>query len=568
MTSTVPSPTRRERGRVGGATVDVVAWMNDPSPTAGIHALIDGQWQFTSYAALAARAWGIAAQLVDAGVPEGALVGLAYADAAELAAAFFGVMCAGATPFVLPGAGPTGTSLAEHLGPILAAAEPAAVCCGNDLEPALASATRAAGCRAPLVTLAKLDADRPVVRTPAPFALMQFSSGTTRRPRAVRITRANLAANLAAILHAEGARADDASASWLPWHHDMGLVGSLLKSICAGQTTWQMQPRQYLLDPFCWLECFGVHGATVTMAPGFGYAYAARRVRPERLARMDFSGWRTAIVGAEPIVATDLRAFSALLAPHGFRASALQPAYGLAEATLGVTAARSTRRPRLVKPAWDALRMGQQVPIVALRGLEDAPPSDLANYLVSCGEPLAGMTVEIVDAQGRTVSDGVLGEIAVSGPSVATSAITTDARAEARADFRFLTSDAGFLVNGELVVVGRMNDSVKLRGRHVYVEHLEILITQALGLPRSRCVVVPDPRVPGPALAIFIELDEGDWRRDVTDVLRRDIGGAVRLDVLAVARHTIPHTTSGKPRRRELWSRLLANVPERPAVVA
>src|SRR5205823_6322952 len=185
---------------------------------------------------------------------------------------------------------------------------------------------------------------------------------------------------------------DDTTVSWLPVHHDMGLIGCLLTPLVNGTDLWLLRPEQFVRDPMRFLRCLARAGDALSAMPAFGLRYIARRVTPAEVAGLDLSRWRGCIVAAEPVHSEDLDAFARLLAPAGLRREALLPAYGLAEATLAVTG---------VAPdvGWTST------------GVE-------GRRAVGCGPPLPGVGVEILDEHGARVPDGCRGEVAVRGPAV------------------------------------------------------------------------------------------------------------------------------------------------------
>nr|WP_230416354.1 AMP-binding protein [Micromonospora tarapacensis] len=266
----------------------------------------------------------------------------------EFVGALFGTLLAGATasPLAPPATFGDPDRYAEHLAAALAVMRPRLVVVDTGSASALAGAAAHAG--VPTVDVAELPGGHATAAgtggprggaaaTPARPALLQFTSGTTGTVRGVRVPVPALEANVAAIRDWLEMTPDDPTASWLPVHHDMGLVGCLLAPIVTGADLWLLTPAEFVRRPTRFLECFGRHGARLTAMPGFGLAHVVRRVRAEQLAGLDFGRWRAVIVGAERIQPATLDDFAGLLAPYGLRREALLPAYGLAEATLAVS---------------------------------------------------------------------------------------------------------------------------------------------------------------------------------------------------------------------------------------
>jgi len=351
--------------------------------------------------------------------------------------------------------------------------------------------------------------------------------------------------------------ADDATATWLPVFHDMGLIGCLITPTVVQSDIWLMSPEQFIRRPLRWLECFGCHGAALTAAPTFGYAYVARSLGRSSLDEMDFSAWRAAIVGAERIDPAPLTALTTALGPHGFDPAAFLPAYGLAEATLAVTGSPMHVTPRCLRPHWSSMRFGAPIAIEERGFIGATDVGDGAGWLTGCGAPHDDLDVSITGADGAALPDGWLGEIVVTGPSVAAGYHAPGLEsASSFANGALQTGDAGLRVDGELYVVGRMGDSVKVRGRSVFAEDLENKIETELGVATGRCAVVPGIDE-SDAVSVVIEAGAVD-KDSLTALFRREIGQDSTVALRLVPRHTIPRTSSGKPRRRALWQQMRA----------
>src|SRR5690606_13127543 len=271
-----------------------------------------------------------------------------------------------------------------------------------------------------------------------------------------------------------------------PLYHDMGLIGTFLGSVVAQIDLWLMSPVDFIRSPARWLDCHGRHGVTITTAPNFGYGYATSRVRDEELAGADFSAWRVAMSGAERVDAGVVADFTTRLAPYGFDSRAITPCYGMAETTLAVTGVRPGLGARIVRPAGP-VDTGAPVTVAGTGTLGADRPEEPAGWIASCGRPVPGTAVEIVDDDGTPLPDGTFGEIRVSGTSVADGYETADPAANrAFGDDGLRTGDAGFLLDGELYVVGRIGDSLKVRGRKVHAEDLEAALVSVPGVPPGR----------------------------------------------------------------------------------
>jgi acyl-CoA synthetase (AMP-forming)/AMP-acid ligase II len=534
----------------------VLDWLDSPAPERGIHYYRNGDWHLRDYAGIASAARRTAAFLHANGVTKG-VVSLVIEEPETFVPAFLGTMYAGATPSPIASPVTFGghEAFTEHAAAVLAAAAPAAVLTDDALAPLAAAASAKAGAGTPLVLPdpAGLPAADDLVRRTADLALLQFTSGSSGTPKGVRVTGDNLTANVRAIHGWLGVTSEDSCSSWLPLYHDMGLIGTFLGSVVAQIDLWLMSPVDFVRSPARWLDAHGRHGVTITTAPNFGYGYATSRVRDEELEGTDFSTWRVAMSGAERVDARVVADFTARLAPHGFDSRALTPCYGMAETTLAVTGVRPGLGARVVRPAGP-LDTGAPVTVVESGVLGVDRPEDPARWIASCGTPVPETAVEIVDDDGVALPDGTFGEIRVRGASVADGYQSPDPAANAPFGADGLrTGDAGFLLDGELFVVGRIGDSLKVRGRKVHAEDLEAALTSVPGVPPGRCAVALGTRDGHSGAVVVVEAPGDDWLDAVTGVLRSALDTTVAVTVVRARRGTIPRTSSGKPRRRLLW---------------
>ncbi len=339
------------------------------------------------------------------------------------------------------------------------------------------------------IDIACADDYRPPAIGAHDLAILQYTSGTTASPRGVALQHRQLMANAKQIYDAYHVP-DAVCVFWLPPYHDMGLVGGLLLPVFAGRSSVLMSPMSFVQNPISWLEAISTHRGTTTASPNFGYELCLRKIKPEQLESLDLSSLRVAISGAEPIRATTLCNFQQRFAECGLRDTALTPAYGMAEATLAITGKSLETAPRIV--AFSATRLHGEMPC----GVRATSVSDSSN-VVSCGVPLQGTEVHVVDPDTRRIlPEGHVGEIWVSGPSVATqywrkpqlSQTTFNATAQDAfvnrnnqslpyAPVTFLrTGDLGFFYQNELYVSGRLKDLIILSGKNYFAHELEATI--------------------------------------------------------------------------------------------
>lgn len=429
------------------------------------------------YAALLAAAEDLAGAMAAAGLA-GQAVALAMPPGIGFVTAFLACLLARAIAIPLPDG--RAAVVSERRSAALADARPALVLVGPDDPRRPPPADLGAGLRG--ATIASLLAGPrapPSAAGPDSPAFIQYSSGSTRAPRGIVVTHGNLAANLAMIRHAFGLDGPVVNVSWLPQFHDMGLVGGILQPLHEGGTAVLMPPEAFIQRPLRWLRAIERHRAVSSGGPNFGYALCLRRITPEEAASLDLAAWRIAFCGAEPIHAATLGAFAARFAPAGFQARAFLPCYGMAEATLLVT----------------ACRQGEGLRQAALPQAGDRPASLRPLSRVSCGRPPPGCTVSIHDPEtGARLPEGLAGEIWVGGPHLSPGCWSGETRAvlplpgdrPGDSSGRALaTGDLGMLVDGELVVLDRLKDVIATNGRKVHAADIEGAALEAASPPDS-----------------------------------------------------------------------------------
>ncbi|MFH5210241.1 AMP-binding protein [Antrihabitans spumae] len=543
-------------------------WLTAPADGHGVYLADESDgWEFHSYAELADRSRRVASLLRARGFVAGDSACVVLPTNALCIAAFYGTWSAGGafTP-ISPPMFEDLERYSEHLSGILAQATPRVVVTCPDFVDLVAAAMAAAGRTDAALVLdaATVTAAEPVaaIAPAGEHCLVQFTSGSTATPRGVLVGWDNLDANIDMICDVIGWREGDAIASWLPLYHDMGLIGALLTAVARQGDLYLMRPDQFVRDPARWLKA--MQYAQHSPSPAFALGYIGRRVDPEQLRGIDLSGWRSLVIGSEPVPAADAVAFSALLGGNGFRLSTFTMAYGLAEATLLVTSSSRSAPLQAVRIDSSTLRFGSAVDVVERRELSDGDEIEGSGWTTGLGSATAASTVSIVDADGKPLPDGHLGEVVVEGASVARGYAGAAATATTRfVDGRLHTGDAGFLCAGELFVFGRMGTSTKVMGRSVYMEDVEARVADSLGIPRGNIAAVAIPDVA--EIVVFIERRSEHHDAEFIDQARHAANaasGGSRVRVVTGRRGLIRRTSSGKPRRRHMWQLLTAGVLE------
>jgi acyl-CoA synthetase (AMP-forming)/AMP-acid ligase II len=462
----------------------------------------------------------------------GARIGILCPDAHDFVVALASAMMAGATAVPLPGT--LGRRSAPRVAAILKASGAAALIAPDDI---LASDWLPDGIVAglehvPTTALAAGDpAPEPRPADPTDPLLIQFTSGSTGEPSGVLLSHANVAANCHAIATAYGLDHRSIGLSWLPLHHDMGLVGHVLTPIHVGGLSVLMDPLRFLQKPLRWLEAIGEERATITSAPNFAYELCGRAM-PSPQSRIDLGTLTTAICGGEPVMPETLERFAAAFAPHGFRADAFAPSYGLAEATLLVSSGKRRGGPRSIEGSAGSLSGGRRRMVL--------------------GPPAAGMRVRVVAADGSRCPDGAIGEIEIAGTSVG--------RRLGESPGEWLaTGDLGMLSEGELVVAGRVRDLLILRGENIFPGDAEAAVTEASPAIVAGGAAAVGVEAEGTQAMVIVAEMRAEALTSPIDALmqliRRRVAGAtghVPQDIVAVKPGSLPRTTSGKLRRAEI----------------
>lgn len=389
----------------------------------------------------------------------------------------------------------------------------------------------------------------PIVRrreTSSPEALMQFTSGSTGTPRGVILSHQNLAANCTAIVDAYGLSAATRGFSWLPLHHDMGLVGHVLTPLWIGCRSTLMDPLLFLQSPLRWLRFASEEAATITSAPNFAFELCVKAAEKDDLDGIDLSSLTAAVCGGEPVWPETMERFCAVFGEVGFNTSAFAPSYGLAEATLLVSSGRRVTGPGVFSGSVRDSAAGDGEATVAVR-------------TVDLGRPVAGVTVHVVDDQGSACLEKVIGEIELSGPCVG---LLVDGDEKVAGPVR--TGDLGFIADGAVHISGRRKELIILRGQNVYPTDIENAAVRGDPAVQPGAVAALAITSGGTeAMVLVFEGERGlatearfkDICRNLNQAVTRATGHAPSA-IATVRRGALPRTTSGKI-KRTLAARLL-----------
>ncbi|HET7061622.1 MAG TPA: fatty acyl-AMP ligase [Nitrosospira sp.] len=379
------------------------------------------------------------------------------------------------------------------------------------------------------------------------IAYLQFTSGSTRIPRGVIITEQALMSNLRGIVRSGlDIHPGDRCASWLPFYHDMGLVGMVMAPMVAQVSVDYLATRDFAIRPLQWLRLISRNRATVAFSQPFGLKLCTLRVRDSDLEDLDLSSWRAAGVGAEMIRPDTLRNFAEKFAPAGFDARAFLPCYGLAESTLAVTFSQ-------IGNGFQSLRVDAGTLVDRKLAVRLQVEGRKYSEFVNCGRPLPGHTVKVIDDAGQELGDLKVGSVLVHGSSVMTGYFNNpgDTQKTLQPGGWLDTGDLGFVFEGDLYVTGRRTDVIIVNGRNIRAQDIEELAEQQPEVrtrEASAFGITDASDVTTIVLVIECRLTSTTDRQSLTSRLQRLVYMAFGVNCLVelVPPHTLPRTSSGK----------------------
>ena len=508
------------------------------------------------YARLREDALAMAARLTDAGLERGDRLALVAETGPEFAALFCGAVYAGIWPVPLPLPTTFGgkDSYVDQLAVQLASSDPKMLIYPAEIGAMAQAAAERQGCEG--VDWESFGQRETTLRTfpaPAPddICYLQYSSGSTRFPTGVVVTHEALLNNLAGHAHAMDVGDNERVVSWLPWYHDMGLVGCFLSPIANQMSVDYLKTEHFARRPLAWLDLISRNqGATLSYSPTFGYDICARRISSQSnvAERFDLSRWRTAGNGADMIRPDVMQCFVNAFADAGFKARAFTPSYGLAEATLAVT----------VMPPGEGIR-AELVEEERLSGT----PRDLsrpARYraIVNCGKPVKDMEVEVRAEDGAARGDHQIGKVWCRGPSVMHSYFrnqeATDAALVPSEDGKGAwldTGDMGYMAKGYLFIVGRAKDMIIINGKNHWPQDIEWAVEQLPGFNHGDIAafsVETETGEEAPAVLVHCRVSDPEERLKLREQIRDKVRSITGMNCVVelVPPRTLPRTSSGK----------------------
>jgi len=505
------------------------------------------------FSELRSDALDMAYRLIAHGIQPGDRIALIAETSPEFAALFFGTVYAGAWPVPLPLPTSFGgrDSYVDQLGVQMQSAQPRLLIYPASLENMAPDAAKLVNAEAiswesfgeraaPAVALPQASTDD--------IAYLQYSSGSTRFPHGVAVTHNALLNNLAAHGHGMKLVETDRCVSWLPWYHDMGLVGCFLSIVANQVSVDYMKTEDFARRPLAWLDLVTrntrVGDTSISYSPTFGYDICARRISSQSHVseRFALSGWRIAGNGADMIRPDVMQAFVDAFHEAGFSAKAFLPSYGLAEATLAVT----------IMPPGEGIIV-ELVEESELSG-EEWPGDRPQRYraIVNCGKPCRDMTIEIRAEDGSALAERQIGQVWTAGPSIMHSYYRDPESTDACLQNGWLnTGDMGYMSNGYLYVVGRAKDMIIINGKNHWPQDIEWAVEQLPGFKQGD-IAAFSVTTPGgeeaPAVLVHCRTTDDAERARLRDAIREKVRAITGMNCVVelVPPRSLPRTSSGK----------------------
>jgi fatty-acyl-CoA synthase len=524
------------------------------------------------YSEMRKDALDTAYRLISHGVVKGDRIALIAETGPDFAAMFFGCVYAGAWPVPLPLPTSFGgkESYIDQLSVQLKSSDPKILFFPPELDEMANAAAQACGVEG--IDWASF-ADRIALRTSLPKAdtdevcYLQYSSGSTRFPHGVAVTHKALLNNLSAHSHGMELKPEDRCVSWLPWYHDMGLVGCFLSPVANQVSTDYMKTEDFARRPLAWLDMISAaDGTVISYSPTFGYDICARRISNQTPVqeRFKLGHWRLAGNGADMIRPDVMQGFVDAFGDAGFSARAFAPSYGLAEATLAVS----------IMPMGEGIQVElvEETDLTGHAGAADRPVRYRA--IVNCGKAVKDMTIVVRDEDGNPMPDKTIGKVWCSGPSLMKEYFRDpESTAACLVDDWLDTGDMGYLSNGYIFIVGRAKDMIIINGKNHWPQDIEWAVEQLPGF-KSGDIAAFAITTPGgeetPAVLVQCRTSDESERAKLRDQIRDKVRSVTGMHCVVelVPPRTLPRTSSGKLSRAKARNLYLSGEIQPYAIAA
>lgn len=514
----------------------------------------------------------MAYRLISHGVKPADRIALIAETGPDFAALFFGCVYAGAWPVPLPLPTSFGgkESYIDQISVQLKSCDPKILFFPSELTETAGESARQNSVEGldweSFADRIALKADLPPARTDD-ICYLQYSSGSTRFPHGVAVTHKALLNNLSAHSHGMQVGDTDRCVSWLPWYHDMGLVGCFLSVVANQVSTDYMKTEDFARRPLAWLDIISrADGTVISYSPTFGYDICARRISSQSHVsdRFKLGHWRLAGNGADMIRPDVMQAFVDAFGDAGFKASSFLPSYGLAEATLAVS----------IMPPGEGIQVElvEESELTGMAGSPDRPTRYRA--IVNCGKAAKDMIIEVRDDDGKVLPDRQIGKVWCAGPSLMVGYFRDEESTKACMKDGWLdTGDMGYLSNGYIYIVGRAKDMIIINGKNHWPQDIEWAVEQLPGFKAGDIAAFAITTVGGEeAPAVLVQCrtsDEGErakLREQIKDKVRSVTG--MNCVVELVPPRTLPRTSSGKLSRAKARNLYLSGEIQPYAVAA
>ncbi len=505
------------------------------------------------FAELSDRARTAAAHVLGAGAKPGDRVALLAETAPAFLVSFFACLYAGAIPVPMPTPVAFGRrdAYVDQIRQQISSSGSVIAIAPQDYVPFVSDATdgldmRLAGTLDDLLQAPRDDNLKPGGADD--LCYIQYSSGSTRFPKGVAVNHRSVLVNCAAMNQSVKNAPGERGVSWLPFYHDMGLVGFMLGCL-TGQTTVDYLPtEEFARRPLTWLRLISENRGTMSYGPSFGYELCSRRFSSASASTpdLDLSSWRVAGIGGEMIKPKVMRGFADVFAKCGFSDKAFNASYGLAECVLGVSFSEPGTGMHLDHISKQELGDNHRAVSVPDDG------TGVGRTFVACGKVIPDHTLEIRDEDGNVVSEREVGRVFFSGPSVMQGYWgDPEATADCLSDGWLDTGDLGYFMGDELVIVGRSKDMMIVNGRNYWPQDIEWTVEHMDGMRSGDAAAFTLEQDDGgeqPTILVQCRPSDSDVRAKLADEVRARVQDQVGLlcDVILVPPRTLPKTSSGK----------------------
>ncbi len=540
--------------------MDFLGWLDGPHESTGISFLEEsGEWQRYSFTDLAPTICSTSAAL-QARFPPGSHLLLVVPVSVQLFIAWYAATWAGLPPLVVASRGfESDEQFRERLLNTVARADCRAILVDSSSGGTVRSAVAEA--EVDVIDIEACRGDDWAARRQSELAYLQMTSGTTGAGSILGVSPDALDANLEAIRQWLDTRHYDKAVTWLPWYHDLGLVGSMLNTTASQLESRYMTPEQFITRPRAWLDSFGTDQFTMTASPSFALRFSLRSL-PDPLPKWDFTPWRILCLGGERIDPLAVVRFCRRLHERGFRTQSIMPAYGMAESTVCIAGSDVNRSPMMIdldrlSSIDGAIASSNGHPGVVELSADDFDATEKllsqGNWVMSNGPALNGITV------GVEQWDDVGGEVVVRTPSAAVRLEGDRLTPLVDDDGVLRTGDYGFVYHGEVFITGRIGEACKVHGRMVSSDDVEYRLRTARPSLKFRGCVVMGSHLDGSQAVLLVleRVPDADVVERMMTICREAVGGQLPVTVIDHGDSSIPRTSSGKLRRTTLWRSFL-----------